>query len=303
MHPHRIVYAVDAAESNLVPNVRDPRLLTGCAIAYGQPHIEDCFASTSLRWIQLSTAGYTRYDRDDLRSALQSRGIALCTASGVYDEPCAQHVLAMMLALARQLPGALDSQRRSRDWPYLHLRSRSRILGPGQRVLLVGYGAIAKRLVAMLKPFGMDLLGFRRTVRGDEVVPTHPSDRIDEFLPSADHVVNILPASSSTAGFFGRDRLARCKRGAILYNIGRGDTVDQDALVASLQTGTLAYAYLDVTTPEPLPPAHPLWTLPNCFITPHTAGGSDDEPVRQIEHFEANLRRFERGEPLLDRIV
>ena len=93
------------------------------------------------------------------------------------------------------------------------------------------------------------------------------------------------------------------KRGAVFYNIGRGTTVDQDALGEALRSGQLRAAYLDVTDPEPLPPEHPLWTTPNCVITPHTAGGHADEWVRLVKHFLVNLRRHEAGQPLLDRVI
>jgi phosphoglycerate dehydrogenase-like enzyme len=95
----------------------------------------------------------------------------------------------------------------------------------------------------------------------------------------------------------------RMKPTALFYNIGRGPTVDQAALQTALETNAIAGAYLDVTDPEPLPPDHPLWKLPNCWITPHTAGGHDDEFLRLFRHFLVNLRRFETGEPMLDRIV
>ena len=97
--------------------------------------------------------------------------------------------------------------------------------------------------------------------------------------------------------------LQAVKPGGIFYNIGRGTTVDQEALRAALESGRLAAAYLDVTDPEPLPPDHPLWATRNCFITPHTAGGRDDEFEQLVRHFLANLLRFEAGIPLLDRIV
>jgi len=93
------------------------------------------------------------------------------------------------------------------------------------------------------------------------------------------------------------------KRGAIVYNIGRGVTLDQDALKRELNSGRLAAAYLDVTHPEPLPPDHSLWTTPNCFITPHSGGGHSNEKERQVKHFLANLRRFEQGEELIDRVL
>jgi phosphoglycerate dehydrogenase-like enzyme len=93
------------------------------------------------------------------------------------------------------------------------------------------------------------------------------------------------------------------RKGAIFYNIGRGNTVDQAALLTALQGGHLGAALLDVTEPEPLPPDHPLWSLPNCVITPHMAGGHSSEQERLVDHFLENLRRFERGEPLHDRVV
>ena len=128
------------------------------------------------------------------------------------------------------------------------------------------------------------------------------TERVDELLSSADHVVNLLPANDSTNKFMTAARFGLMRQGATFYNIGRGSTVDQDALVAVLKSGQLAAAYLDVTEPEPIPRNHPLWTAPNCFITPHTAGGHDTEFQRLVEHFLSNLDRFEKGDPLIDRV-
>ncbi len=93
------------------------------------------------------------------------------------------------------------------------------------------------------------------------------------------------------------------KRGARFYNIGRGPTVDQPSLIAALADRHLDAAYLDVTDPEPLPPDHPLWSAPNCFICPHTGGGHREESVRLVRHFLANLALFEAGQPLVDRVI
>jgi phosphoglycerate dehydrogenase-like enzyme len=146
------------------------------------------------------------------------------------------------------------------------------------------------------------LIAVRRHVSGDERIRVAEIARVDELLPLADHVVNILPANEQTKNFLNAARLGSLKRGAIVYNIGRGSTLDQDALLKELRTGRIAAAYLDVTNPEPLPVEHPLWTTPNCFITPHTAGGHANEKERQVKHFLDNLRRFERGEPLVNRV-
>jgi phosphoglycerate dehydrogenase-like enzyme len=171
--------------------------------------------------------------------------------------------------------------------------------------VIVGFGSIGRRLVELLAPLAMGLSAVRREVAGDEPIPTwRPEDpRAAAALGEADHVIDLLPGSPSTDGFFDARRFAALKPGAIFYNVGRGTTVDQDALMATLVAGRLAAAYLDVTSPEPLPPDHPLWTAPNCYISPHTAGGHDSEGERQVRHFLDNLARLTSGRPLLDRIV
>ena len=149
----------------------------------------------------------------------------------------------------------------------------------------------------------MNIVGVRRTPRGDESVPVKTFDQLEGLLPQADHVINILPAAQGTENFFARDRFAGLKQSAVFYNIGRGDTVDQNALCEALNAKKFRAAYLDVTTPEPLPPDDPLWTTPNCYITPHTAGGSVDELDRLVDHFLDNLSRYNRRETLRDRIM
>jgi len=271
-------------------------------IAFGSPCPQDVLESKTLRWIQLNSAGYTNYDHKDIRDRLVSNSIALTNSSAVYDEPCAQHLLAMITSVARQLPAALDSQRGSRAWPMNALRARSPLLND-QTVLLLGFGAIARRLVELLQPLRMNVMAIRRKVSGTEPVQVHEFSEVDKLLPLADHVVNILPANDQTMNFLDARRLASLKRGAIVYNIGRGSTLDQEALRQELISGRVAAAYLDVTNPEPLPPDHPLWTTPNCFITPHSGGGHSNEKERQVKHFLNNLGRFERGEEFINRIL
>jgi phosphoglycerate dehydrogenase-like enzyme len=276
--------------------------LSRADIAFGSPDARAASDCEQLLWIQLNTAGYTSYDHADIKEKLNARGAALTNSSAVYDEPCAQHLLAMMLGLARGLPLALDAQRGDKAWHMHDLRPRLRLLN-GQTVLLLGYGAIARRLVELLTPLGMNLVAVRREVKGDEPVRVFKSSAVDELLPLAEHIVNILPSNKETDNFLNAERLASLKRGAIVYNIGRGTTLDHQALLQHLRDGRIAAAYLDVTDPEPLPPEHPLWEAPNCFITPHIGGGHSTEKVRQVEHFLENLRRFERGEALRNRLL
>jgi phosphoglycerate dehydrogenase-like enzyme len=298
--PHRLILA-SALANNLTATGPDPALLEA-DIALGQPDPDSLLAAPRLQFVQLTSAGYTRYDRADLRAALQARHTALCNASAVYADPCAQHVLGMMLALARQLPSSLQTQRTDRTWPSGPVRAGQYLL-TGQSALLFGYGAIARRLVELLGPFAMRLRAVRRGRRGDETVEIVGEGEVDQALGEADHIINLLPDSPTTTGYFSAARFARMKASAIFYNIGRGSTVDQVALAAALQQERLAAAYLDVATPEPLPPADPLWTTPRCYITPHSAGGHVTEFARLAEHFVANLRRYERQEPLVNRII
>jgi phosphoglycerate dehydrogenase-like enzyme len=298
---HQLVWAADMKASNLVAAGPDPTLMTA-NIAFGQPNPQQVIESPHLRWVHLTSAGYTRYDRDDVRAAFKARDAVMTNSSEVFAEPCAQHVLAFMLAQARALPTSWADQHGSRSWPTPKLRPMSRLLG-GQRVLILGYGAIGRKLVDYLRPLEMDIIAVRRTVKGNESVPTVTVDQADTLLADADHVVNILPASTQTTGFIDAVRLSQMKPSAVLYNIGRGDTVDQSALIDALQNERLAAAYLDVTAPEPLPPDHPLWSAPNCYITPHTAGGHHDEMERLVAHFLANLERFVGNSALRDRII
>ncbi len=286
---------------NLSAGGPDPTLAEA-DIAFGQPDPQQVIELRKLRWIHLSSAGYTRYDRPDIRAALTAREAVMTNSSSVFDEPCAQHLLSFMLADARQLFAAARDQAGPRAWPATALRRRSRLLN-GQIVLILGFGAIARRLVELLTPLKAKMIAVRQTPRGDEPIPVEPVKNIDQLLPTADHVVNILPANAGTERFIDADRFGRMKTGAVFYNIGRGTTINQAALVNSLKSGHLAAAYLDVTDPEPLPSNHELWAAPNCHITPHTAGGHIAEFEDMTQHFLVNFQHFKAGLPLKDRIL
>jgi phosphoglycerate dehydrogenase-like enzyme len=276
--------------------------LDGADVAFGQPEADRAARSPRLAWVHLSSAGYTPYDRDSIRSGFAGRGAALTNSSAVYADPCAEHVLAFMLAEARQLARSIRHQAGDRAWATGPTRAASALLR-GQTVALVGFGAIARRLVELLAPFRADIVAVRHAPRGDEPVPTVSNESAETVLGRAHHVVDLLPARPDTARFFDARRFAQARRGTVFYNVGRGSTVDQDALRSALESEHLRAAYLDVTDPEPLPADHPLWSTRGCVITPHAAGGHAGEDERLVEHFLANLERFRSGRPLLDRIV
>jgi phosphoglycerate dehydrogenase-like enzyme len=298
---HRLVFAQKGDFSALAAPMADPGLAEA-DVAFGQPSPESLLAHPQIKWVHITSAGYTPFDRADLRQAFKSRGAHLTNSSAVYAEPCAQHALALMLSHARQIPTAVENQNSQHVWLYREIREKSVLLGDGQKTLIVGFGAIGTRLAELLAPFRMDITAVRRSPTGREPVKCLPTSQVDDLLPHADHVVNILPLAPGTENFFNAARFARMKPSAVFYNIGRGNTVDQDALRSALVSKQLSAACLDVTTPEPLPPYDPLWKTPNCHITPHTAGGHTTEFPRIVNHFLQNLRRYEKGEPLADRV-
>jgi phosphoglycerate dehydrogenase-like enzyme len=296
---HRLVIA-ERVVNNVEPSHVDPRL-PGAEVAFGQPDPGQIISLEQLKWVHLSSAGYGRYDRQDLRLALAKRGAKLSNSSAVYAEPTAQHAVAFVLAAARQLHAAWENQRSAKAWPAAELRGRSELLC-GQSALLLGYGSIGRRVAELLGPLKMEITAVRRKVRGDEAVRVRPIEELSALLPGADHVINILPGGAATEKFFGAQKFAMMKKGAIFYNVGRGTTVDQAALRQALLKGQVAAAYLDVTDPEPLAAGDPLWTTANCFITPHTAGGAADEFDRVVRHFLENLARYAAGSELRDRV-
>lgn len=298
---HELVFPAKPTTSVLSKGEPDPQFAT-VDVAFGQPDTTAIAAAPKLRWVHVSSAGITRYDTPEFRAHATGRGLPVSNSSGVYDEPCAVHALSFMLAQARKLPHGLRTRVSNAAPEWQALRDASSTLRD-ETVLLLGYGAIARRLAELLRPFGAKLVACRRQPRGNEGMPVVTEAGLPMALAAADHVVNILPESPETRRFFDAARFAQLKPGAVFYNLGRGATVDQDALVGALRSGQVGAAWLDVTDPEPLPDSHPLWAEPNCFITPHVAGGHTGEACSLVRHFLTNLERFTRGEALADRVM
>lgn len=298
---HRLILSSVRDSSVLSGGTPDPEMAEA-DVAFGQPAVGDCLRFPRLRWVQLTTAGYGRYDTDEFRENFRARGARLTKSSVVFAEPVAQHVLAMMLALARNLLPSYRDQLTDHAWHFLEHRRSSRLLS-GQTVLLLGFGTIGRRLAELLAPFGCEIYAVRRQTRSERGVRIVPEEDLTKVLALADHVVNLLPESEATRHWVNGRRLACFRPGSRFYSVGRGSTVDQPALLEALKSGVPAAAYLDVTEPEPLPPDHPFWTAPNCFITPHTAGGRHDQNEALVEHFLANLAALGRGQPLTDAVI
>jgi|UniRef100_UPI00404A1FF5 phosphoglycerate dehydrogenase-like enzyme len=299
---HHLIWGVNRSNNVLQAGKTDPAT-AHADVLFGQPAVGDCLAAKRVRWIEVNSGGYGRFDTPDFRETMQDRGTIFSNASAVFADPCAQHVLAMMLALGRNLLPSHRDQLVDHSWHYEERRYHATLL-TGQTVLMLGYGAIGRRLRELFAPFGMRIYAVRRQTRSEVGVTIIPEERLSSILAEADHVVNILPDNASTKGYVNSRRLACCKPGAKFYNVGRGNTVDDRALIESLASGRLAAAYLDVFDPEPLAPDHPLWTTKNCYVTPHTAGGRRDQDEALVKHFLANLTQFVGGsKSMTDRFI
>ncbi len=271
----------------------------GAALSWDGPDIDDVLvAAHDLQWLHQRGAGI---DRIGASARLVASKVVLTNGSGNHAPNIAEHVLGMMLAFARQLPALVRAQQ-ERTWQPPAVGRLFEL--SGQTLAIIGYGAIGTALAERAAAFGMRVIGVRRSnIR--EALPPHvaamfPTEHIDAALAEADHVAIALPLTAETRGLFSTARLAAMKRGAYLYNVGRGAIVDQDALLAALRSGHLAGAGLDVTEPEPLPASSPLWTEPGVLITAHSSGLTP----RSFERYRAllleNMQRFERGETLLN---
>lgn len=239
-----------------------------------------------LRVIQTLSAGV------DWLAGRVPEHVMVCNARGVYDAPLAEWVVGTILAMQRGLVQARDAQAR-REWASIEPPELS-----GRRVVILGYGSIGTAIADRLRPFGVELTGVARTARPG----VRAMADLDEILRHAEILVDILPLTGETRGLLDARRLALLPDGALLVNAGRGRTVETGALVEELRAGRLLAA-LDVTDPEPLPPEHPLWDLPNVLITPHMAGDSPGSTARAFAVAGDQVRRFAAGEPLINEVA
>ena len=245
-----------------------------------------------LRLVQSLAAGV-----EGILAAGFHEDVVVATGAGLHSRTVSEHALALLLALVRRLPEAREAQSRH-EWSTelgglqpLHPEGRLTTLLDA-RVLIWGFGSIGQTLAPMLQGLGAHVRGAARTAGTRAGVEVIAEQDVMGALPGTDVLINILPATEATAGIIGTEVLAALPDHAILVNVGRGATVDQHALRAALEAGTLGAAGLDVTDPEPLPAEDPLWDAPHLLITPHGAGG---RPVGADERIATNLRALADG--------
>lgn len=267
--------------------------LRSADIILGDPLPEDLLLCTRLKWMQTSWDGVEHY----LATGHFDGERILQNMAGAYGQIIAEFVVGAVLALCHRFSAYL-AQMYTSSW---------RKMGPhktleGTTVLILGVGDIGTEVARKLRAFDCQIIGIRRSRRQStqdfDVVAQ--SDKLNMYLPLADIVICCVPSTKETDGLFNKERFLRMKRDAIFVNVGRGSLVVSDDLAAVMGAGHLWGAALDVTSPEPLPPEHPLWQQKNLLLTPHVSGNcfSFDSPTMRRIHeimlcnFEAHMSKI-----------
>lgn len=264
----------------------------------------------NLKWVQGHFAGVDHFLDNPL-----IRSVILTTASGVHAPPMAEYILMMMLAFAHRLPNMITYQQRV-DWP----KDRWSLFAPKEltdsTLGIVGYGSIGRETARLAKSFGMRVLATKRDVQikneqgwqlpnsGDSsaqyVDRLYSPDQLRSMLSDCDFVAVTVPLTAETEKMIGAAELRSMKRNAIVINVARGGVIDEAALIDALQNNLIGGAGLDVFEAEPLPVNSPLWKLPNVILSPHVSGFSAHYDERAMDLFAENLRRYLKGETLLN---
>lgn len=251
---------------------------------------ESWHLARNVSWVHVAAAGV---DGPLFPGLVESRAV-MTNAAGVFDHPMAEWVLMVILAYVKELFENLEHQRR-RHWAYREVGVLE-----GQRVLVIGAGGIGRDIARVLGMMGMEVRGVARSRRDrdPDFGTVYAVNDLDELLPWADFVIAALPLTPHTRRLLGAGQFSLMKNTARFINVGRGATVDEDALIWALRNEEVAGAALDVFAVEPLPRESPLWDMPNVYVSPHMSGSGFEE--RLAAQFLDNLRRWKEGRPLLN---
>lgn len=248
-----------------------------------------------LRLVQSLSAG-----ADGALAAPFGPSVAICSGVGLHDGPVTEHALALILALVRRIPESLDAQKRH-DWSSdlgglqpLHGKNHITTLLDAN-VLVWGFGSIGQTLAPVLASLGAHVRGVARSAGARAGFEVITDAELPEALPKTDLLVMILPGTPDTENSLDATKMALLPKRALVVNVGRGTTIDEDALLEALRSGSLAGAALDVTATEPLPEESALWDAPHLLLTPHAAGG---RPVGADEVIASNVEALLTGTPL-----
>lgn len=267
-------------------------------LVWGVPSraLEPLLRLPSLRWVQTLTAGV-----DHVLKLQPSAQIAVANGKGLHDAPTAEMAVALLLSAVRRLHVFRDSQNAAtwnKDAYQQALEGNAEMSLEGARVLIVGMGAIGVEIARRLQPFGSVIEGVAMSAGTRGGFTTHALSDLDGLLPVFDAVILVLPNTPQTVGILSKERLGLLKKKAWVVNVGRGNAIDEQALLEALEAGTIGGAALDVVSSEPLPSDSALWHAPNCIITPHVAGGGPNWARKASALLQRNAEAFAAGRPL-----
>ena len=269
------------------------REIASAEIIFGRPSLELLAKAAALKWLQTPNAGVEQLARSDV----YKRGSwILCTAAGMH-ESCVEHAIALLLGFTRRV-GQHSLLQKELRW-----KSRDAVATPevveGRTMLILGLGAIGKRVAQIARVLGMKPIGVNYSGRPvAEVDETYPISKLDDLLPRADVLMMIVPATPETDNLLNAARIAKLPKHCIVVNVGRGNAIEEPALLAALREKRIAGAALDVFAQEPLPPDSPFYDVPNLVMTPHTGGNRPDYDDRAFEIFVKNLALYAQGKAL-----
>jgi phosphoglycerate dehydrogenase-like enzyme len=223
-------------------------------------------------------------------------GVRLTTSAGANARPIARTAIMHLLALSRRLPSLIDAQRGHRWTPFTFDELE------GACIAVVGMGAIGLEVIRLAQAVGMDVVGIRRTVVGDEPCETVSMNQLADVLPTVQALVLAVPLTAETTNLIDAAAIDSLPIGAYVVNVARGEVIDQAALAEALRRGRLGGAALDVFVEEPLPANSEMWDLPNTIVTPHSSGMTNQVPGRATDRFLENLQRYVAGEALVNEV-
>lgn len=258
-------------------------------IIVGNPPLAKAYINDAknVKWMQSTFAGVDALNDESLR-----KDYMLTNIREVYGKPLAEYTLTYLLHFRKEVAENMAHQDKH-EWG-----QRLASMLSGQTLCVVGAGSIGKEIAKLAKAFGMRTVGYRTKKEAvDYFDEMYAGDELHKCLAEGDYVVSVLPRTPQTDNFFNAETFGAMKDGAIFLNEGRGNAVDDDALVAALKSGKLSKAVLDVFHAEPLPAESPLWDVPNLYITPHMAGYIFTD--QEFAILKENYRRYRAGEPLM----
>ncbi|WP_462408703.1 D-2-hydroxyacid dehydrogenase [Neobacillus sp. Marseille-QA0830] len=266
-------------------HVRDAEVIAG----WKRGLDEYCLGPESkLKWLQTWSAGVDSLPLERFQEA----DVLLTSANGVHSYPISETIFALMLGLTRKIHTYVKNQQ-TKTWHHanLKLEIHEKTIG------IIGVGAIGGETAKIAKAFGMKVLGVRHSGKPAEFVDEmYTIDQLDQILPQCEYVVVTLPHTKETHHLFGINQFQLMRPSAFFINIGRGEIVVEEELIAALKQGTIAGAGLDVFETEPLTAESPLWEMENVIVTPHTSGATEHYNQRVVENILIpNLKDYLAG--------